>query len=164
MTEIILSKLLKNLRGVVDDVSEEILVQPIAPLVETIDPQVCNIKESVIVLEALKQIAAVPQGLLLVYGRGRGPRGVVTRSDLMRGLTEDQLEAKVTELLTASKNIVAIKSQATVRSALIKFRQHNFRRLPVFSEDDGSVIGVLKRSELLNWLIDALFHESKISA
>ena len=151
-------------RVVIDDVSVRILEKPVTPLVEWVDLNVCSIKESATPIEALKQISDIPQGVMLVMGRGRGFGGMITLTPLYRAVAADRTDARVKEFYTPRKSIIDIKLQDTVKSALITFYRHNFKRLLVFDEDETTKLGVLKRSTVMKWLTEQLLLESEIRA
>ncbi|MCG7981946.1 MAG: hypothetical protein JAY90_04250 [Candidatus Thiodiazotropha lotti] len=159
----ILYDLLRDTRVTVDDVSEQIMHQPIDSMVEYVDFDNCTIKESTSVYDALCQFYQCPTCLLMISGRGSNPRGFVTRLDLMKAVANSQHDAKVTEIMTKYSNRVFVHSGAAVESALVEFRKHGIKKLLVF-DTDGKKVGLLRLPVLMDWIIDVLFRESKRSA
>ena len=163
MSHNILYDLLRDTRVTVDDVSSQILYQPIDPLVTYASLDQCTVKDGVVASEALKLIVKSPLGVLLVYGRGKSPRGLVTRADLIASLITAGTDTKVTDHCTEHKAFVVIHPGATVESALVEFRNNNIKKLLVFDED-GTKLGVLKQQVLMDWVRDVLLGESQIGA
>ncbi|MEW8626663.1 MAG: CBS domain-containing protein [Candidatus Thiodiazotropha sp.] len=159
----ILYDLWRDMRVTVDDVSEQIMHQPIDSMVEYVDFAKCTVKESASVYDALCQFYQCPTCLLLISGRGNNPRGFVTRTDLMKAVANGKSDAKVTEIMTKYGDRVFIHPDAIVESALLEFKNHKIRKLLVFDKD-GTKLGVLKQQVLMDWVRDVLLGESQIGA
>jgi predicted transcriptional regulator len=160
----VFGKELGEQRLLIDDLSKRILETPVAPLVEWVDQAACSVKESSTPLEALQQIGSIQLGVMLVVGRGRGFTGVITQTPLYKAVVAAQNDARVKNLCTLRKNIVDINIQDSVKSALISFHRHKFKRLFVFDSDEMTKLGVLSRDRLMRWLIEQLIMESEIRA
>lgn len=91
----------------------------------------------------------------LVVTDGRGaPAGIVTESDVVRGVAagHDPEVMTVAELMTAS--VVTIDAGETVRDASARMREHDIKKLPVV--EDGELVGVVTTTDLAHSLAPSL--------
>jgi predicted transcriptional regulator len=158
------SNAFKSMRVLVNDVSEQILEQPIDQFVEWYEINDCLVKESCTPIEAMKLISGISQGVMLVAGRRREFTGMITLTPLYRAVAADRTDVKVKDLCVLRSNIIEIGNEDTVKSALTSFYKHDFKRLLVFDKDNTAKFGVLRQSVLMKWLIEQLLLESETRA
>lgn len=86
--------------------------------------------------------------------------GLLTRGEA-QGVLEEQegqmiqgilelSDAKLREILVPRPDVIAISSTATVEEALALFRQHEYSRMPVYSDDIDHIVGVLVAKDLIS--------------
>lgn len=80
-------------------------------------------------------------------------RGIVTKTDLVAGLTGDDIDPTrpVSELMTSDP--VTISETATIDEAVRTMSEHDIKRLPVVDATD-TIVGIVTTSDLLTVLND----------
>jgi CBS domain containing-hemolysin-like protein len=76
--------------------------------------------------------------------------GVIEEEErqMIQGILEFT-DARVREILVPRPDVVAVPEDATVAEALSVFREHEFSRMPVYSEDLDDITGILVAKDLL---------------
>ena len=82
--------------------------------------------------------------------------GVVTEFDLLKAFQEgkDLQTAKAAEIM--SRTVVCAQEDDALDDVIAKMTEHHISRLPVVGED-GKLIGVIARSDILSRLIQTEF-------
>ena len=121
---------------------------------EIMDREVPTLYEGITLRTLADQIAnhdpAVTRhhGMIVTDDQGRLV-GIITRSDLIRGLEQDPSGA-TTVLQVASREPVVAYPDETLHEAANRMLRHGFGRLPVVSRDNPKkVIGYLGRAQIL---------------
>jgi CBS domain-containing protein len=93
-------------------------------------------------------------GSLIVTDERGAPTGIVTESDVVRGVGagHDPRAMTVAELMTTS--VVTIDADGTVRDASARMREHDIKKLPVV--EDGELVGVVTTTDLAHSLAPSL--------
>jgi CBS domain-containing protein len=104
---------------------------------------------------ALQLLSGMHSGLPVVDGRGK-VIGVVTEFDLLRAVHEgkDLQTVKAEEIM--SRTVVCAQENDALDDIIAKMMEHHIIRLPVVDED-GKLIGVIARADLLRHLIEPEF-------
>jgi CBS domain-containing protein len=104
---------------------------------------------------ALQLLSGMYSGLPVVDGTGK-VIGVVTEFDLLRAVHEgkDLQTVKAEEIM--SRTVVCAQEKDALDDIIAKMMEHHIIRLPVVGED-GKLIGVIARADLLRHLIDPEF-------
>jgi CBS domain-containing protein len=104
---------------------------------------------------ALQLLSGMHSGLPVVDGRGK-VIGVVTEFDLLRAVHEgkDLQTVKAEEIM--SRTVVCAQENDALDDIIAKMMEHHIIRLPVVGED-GKLIGVIARPDLLRHLIEPEF-------
>ncbi len=93
-------------------------------------------------------------GSLVVTGDRGAPAGIVTESDVVRGVGvgHDPEVMTVAELMTAP--VITVDAAETVRDASARMREHDIEKLPVV--EDGELVGVVTTTDLAHSLAPSL--------
>lgn len=93
-------------------------------------------------------------GSLVVTDERGAPSGILTESDVVRGVGagHDPQAMTVAELMTAS--VVTVDATATVRDASARMREHEVEKLPVVEDDE--LVGVVTTTDLAHSLAPGL--------
>jgi len=93
-------------------------------------------------------------GSLVVTDERGTPSGIVTESDVVRGVGagHDPEAMTVAELMTAS--VVTIEATGTVRDASARMREHGIKKLPVVEDD--VLVGMVTTTDLAHSLAPSL--------
>jgi CBS domain-containing protein len=104
---------------------------------------------------ALQLLSGMYSGLPVINDRGQ-VIGVVTEFDLLRTVREgkDLQTAKAEEIM--SRTVVCAQEEDTLDDIIAKMTEHHLIQLPVVSED-GKLIGVIARTDILRHLIQTEF-------
>ena len=104
---------------------------------------------------ALQLLSGMHSGLPVVDGRSK-VIGVVTEFDLLRAVHEgkDLQTVKAEEIM--SRTVVCAQENDALDTIIAKMMDHHIIRLPVVGED-GKLIGVIARADLLRHLIEPEF-------
>jgi CBS domain-containing protein len=104
---------------------------------------------------ALQLLSGMHSGLPVVDGRGK-VIGVVTEFDLLRAVHEgkDLQTVKAEEIM--SRTVECAQENDALGDIIAKMMEHHIIRLPVVGED-GKLIGVIARADLLRHLIEPEF-------
>ena len=104
---------------------------------------------------ALQLLSGMHSGLPVVDGKGK-VIGVVTEFDLLRAVHEgkDLQTVKAEEIM--SRTVVCAQENDALDDIIAKMMEHHIIRLPVVGED-GKLIGVIARPDLLRHLIEPEF-------
>jgi CBS domain-containing protein len=104
---------------------------------------------------ALQLLSWMYSGLPVVDATGK-VIGVVTEFDLLRAVREgkDLQTAKAEEIM--SRTVVCAQENDALDDIIAKMTEHNIIRLPVVGED-GKLIGVIARADILSRLIEPEF-------
>jgi CBS domain-containing protein len=104
---------------------------------------------------ALQLLSGMYSGLPVVDATGK-VIGVVTEFDLLRAVREgkDLQTAKAEEIM--SRTVVCAQENDALDDIIAKMTEHNIIRLPVVGED-GKLIGVIARADILSRLIEPEF-------
>jgi CBS domain-containing protein len=104
---------------------------------------------------ALQLLSGMYSGLPVVNGQGQ-VIGVVTEFDLLTAMREgkDLQTAKAEEIM--SRTVVCAQEEDTLDDIIAKMTEHHIIRLPVVGED-GKLIGVIARADILSHLIEPEF-------
>jgi CBS domain-containing protein len=104
---------------------------------------------------ALQLLAGMYSGLPVVDSRGKVV-GVVTEFDLLKAVRDgkDLQTAKAEEIM--SRTVVCAQEDDALDDIIAKMTEHNIIRLPVVGED-GKLIGVIARADILSRLIEPEF-------
>jgi CBS domain-containing protein len=104
---------------------------------------------------ALQLLSGMHSGLPVVDGKGK-VIGVVTEFDLLRAVHEgkDLQTVKAEEIM--SRTVVCAQENDALDDIIAKMMEHHIIRLPVVGED-GTLIGVIARPDLLRHLIEPEF-------
>ncbi len=93
-------------------------------------------REQVLEILREKQISGVPvvkDGKLV---------GIITRSDLLRNPSENQIAMLMT------RNPISVTPDATIENAAMLMVEHNIQRLPVV--EDGKLVGIITVRDIIN--------------
>ena len=104
---------------------------------------------------AAKQMANMKIGFVLVLENSKLV-GVLSERDIVyKSCAEknDPLNQKVFEIM--SKDIIFVKEETDIKSALQLIKDKNIRHLPV-KHDDGSLAGVLSERDITTYLMSKL--------
>jgi CBS domain-containing protein len=104
---------------------------------------------------ALQLLSGMHSGLPVVDGRGK-VIGVVTEFDLLRAVHEGKDLQTVKAEDTMSRTVVCAQENDALDDIIAKMMEHHIIRLPVVGED-GKLIGVIARADLLRHLIEPEF-------
>jgi CBS domain-containing protein len=104
---------------------------------------------------ALQLLSGMYSGLPVVDGSGK-VIGLVTEFDLLKAVREgkDLQTVKAEEIM--SRTVVCAQEDDALDDIIAKMTEHNIIRLPVVSED-GKLIGVIARADILSRLIEPEF-------
>jgi CBS domain-containing protein len=104
---------------------------------------------------ALQLLSGMHSGLPVVDGKGK-VIGVVTEFDLLRAVHEgkDLQTVKAEEIM--SRTVMCAQENDALDDIIAKMMEHHIIRLPVVGED-GKLIGVIARPDLLRHLIEPEF-------
>jgi CBS domain-containing protein len=104
---------------------------------------------------ALQLLSGMYSGLPVVDATGK-VIGVVTEFDLLRAVREgkDLQTVKAEEIM--SRTVVCAQENDALDDIIAKMTEHNIIRLPVVGED-GKLIGVIARADILSRLIEPEF-------
>jgi CBS domain-containing protein len=104
---------------------------------------------------ALQLLSGMHSGLPVVDGRGQ-VIGVVTEFDLLRAVHEGKDLQTVNAEEIMSRTVVCARENDALDDIITKMMEHHIIRLPVVG-DDGKLIGVIARADLLRHLIEPEF-------
>jgi CBS domain-containing protein len=104
---------------------------------------------------ALQLLSGMHSGLPVVDGRGK-VIGLVTEFDLLKAVHEgkDLQTVKAEEIM--SRTVVCAQEDDALDDIIAKMMEHHIIRLPVVGEN-GKLIGVIARADLLRHLIEPEF-------
>ncbi|MEB3846536.1 MAG: CBS domain-containing protein [Desulfurococcales archaeon] len=100
--------------------------------------------DNVVRLMAENGIGIIP----VVYEDGT-VYGVITEHDIVRHVAGKKLGVRVGDV--ATKQIITISIEATLKEAARKMTQFGFRRLPVLSEESGEIRGVVTAKDYVSF-------------
>jgi len=112
---------------------------------------IVTVRPEATVLEAIKRMAALKKGSVLVAGDGllKECLGIVTTSQVFLKVFAEGLDpagVAVCEIMTAGP-LVTIDLDASTAEAARLMREHNIRRLPVMK--GGALVGIITSKDLL---------------
>ncbi len=99
--------------------------------------------------EALKIMVINGVGFIPVVDRNLTPVGVVTEHDMVRHLGTSEVKIKVSSIM--STTIVAVFADCSLKRAAELMSIYGFRRLPVVSREDGSIVGILSALDFIGF-------------
>jgi CBS domain-containing protein len=105
-------------------------------------------KETDNVLEVTKLMLAKGLGCLVVINKKHKPIGIITETDILKKVVVHQHDPEnmaVTEVM--SKNIVTIKTDATLIELSQAMQKHNIRRMPVVKGE--KLVGIITARDLI---------------
>jgi CBS domain-containing protein/anti-sigma regulatory factor (Ser/Thr protein kinase) len=82
--------------------------------------------------------------------------GIISIEDLIRALTEGQLDAPLEQYM--SGKVISVQSQSPVIEALKTFAQTRVGRLPVVNAD-GKLVGIITKGDITRGVLKALQHD-----
>jgi CBS domain-containing protein len=135
---IILNRYNKNIFNALRDEKVSSIANP-SPLYVTVDTSLQEILELMVREEV---------GILPVLTSESIVYGVITEHDIVKALGSKYAGVEVREV--ASKNIVAVSVDATIREAAQLMVRHGFRRLPVVSPDN-SIKGMITAKDIVSF-------------
>lgn len=119
--------------------------------------EVATITAEKTIQECAAQMRSEHVGSLVVIDDDRRPVGMITDRDIAIEVVARKLypaQATVGSIMTAP--VVTASPNEGMVSALARMREHGIRRLPIVSEEDGTIVGVLSNSNLIEELSDLL--------
>ena len=124
------------------------------PITEVMASPVRTVDRDLSVAAAARILWNERIGSLVVDGDRGVPVGIVTESDVVRGVGAgyDPEVMTVAELMTAS--VVTVDATETVRDASARMREHDIKKLPVVEE--GELVGVVTTTDLAHSLAPSL--------
>ena len=89
--------------------------------------------------------------------------GIVSIEDLIKCLAHRELDAAIEKKM--SKDVEALFADESLVDAASKFNQYGFGRLPVIERDQGKLVGILTKGDIVKGLLKKLeigYHEEEI--
>ena len=89
-------------------------------------------------------------GSVLIYEDQR-PIGIITKRDMLERILLDcknPCDVKAGEI--ASKNLISISPNCTIKEALMLMYKHKVRRIPVIGKDENEIIGIITTHDLIS--------------
>jgi len=89
--------------------------------------------------------------------------GIVSIEDLIKCLARGEMDASVEEKMT--KKVETLYADESLVRAVSKFEQHGFGRFPVIDRDQGKLVGILTKGNIIEGLLKRLeidYHEEEI--
>jgi len=89
--------------------------------------------------------------------------GIVSIEDLIRCLVDGEMDASVEKKMT--RKLEALHADEPVIHAVRKFDRYGFGRLPVIERDQGKLVGILTKGDIIEGLFKKLqidYHEEEI--
>ncbi len=89
--------------------------------------------------------------------------GIVSIEDLIRCLVDGEMDASVEEKMT--RKLETLHADEPVIHAVRKFDRYGFGRLPVIERDQGKLVGILTKGDIIEGLFKKLqidYHEEEI--
>jgi signal-transduction protein with cAMP-binding, CBS, and nucleotidyltransferase domain len=124
------------------------------PITEVMTSPVRTVDRDLSIAAAARVLWNERIGSLVVTGERGDPSGIVTESDVVRGVGagHDPETMTVAELMTAS--VVTIDATGTVRDASARMHEHDIKKLPVV--EDGRLVGMVTTTDLAHSLAPSL--------
>jgi CBS domain-containing protein/anti-sigma regulatory factor (Ser/Thr protein kinase) len=89
--------------------------------------------------------------------------GIVSIEDLIKCLAGGRMDATIEEKMT--KEVETVYADESLVHAVSKFNQYGFGRLPVIERDQGKLVGILTKGDIIKGLLKKLeieYHEEEI--
>jgi CBS domain-containing protein len=105
------------------------------------------------ILEAVDKLCEAHVGALLVLDQGR-PVGIVSERDLLTRVLlrrRDPVQTRVADVMT--RDVIAIRSDATSDEAMAIMTERRCRHLPVIEDD--AILGIVSIGDLVRWISHA---------
>ena len=118
-------------------------------------PQTWTISPDATVFEAIQVMADKNIGALPVMS-GDQLLGMISERDYTRKIALKGKSSKQTPVREiVSGNVVSVSPSHTVEDCLRLMTEHRVRHLPVLSDDDDRIVGIVSIGDLVNWIISA---------
>jgi CBS domain-containing protein len=101
------------------------------------------------ITDALRVMVLNGIGFLPIIDKQGLPQGVVTEHDLVRHLVNKEISVKVTDVMTS--NLVVAYSDDSIKRAAQLMSLYGFRRLPVVSREEGTIVGVVSALDIVSY-------------
>ncbi|MGC9072010.1 MAG: CBS domain-containing protein [Acidilobus sp.] len=119
------------------------------PIESIMNPSPIYVLGSAKVSEALKVMVLNGVGLLPIVDKQGVPQGVVTEHDMVRHLSTRQVGVKVSDVMTS--NLVIAYDDDSLRRVLQLMSIYGFRRLPIVSRHESTVVGVVSAIDVISF-------------
>ncbi|MGC9210250.1 MAG: CBS domain-containing protein [Acidilobus sp.] len=101
------------------------------------------------VSETLRVMVLNGVGLLPIVDKQGIPQGVVTEHDMVRHLSTKEVGVKVSDVMTS--NLVIAYEDDSLRRVLQLMSIYGFRRLPIVSRQESSIVGVVSAIDVISF-------------
>jgi CBS domain-containing protein len=89
-------------------------------------------------------------GSILVYNENKELFGIITKRDILaRVLLECHNPCNFKAKDVASKNLITISPEKTIKEALMMMYKHKIRRIPVKDPKNGEIVGIITTHDLI---------------
>ncbi|MEM0374674.1 MAG: CBS domain-containing protein [Sulfolobaceae archaeon] len=110
------------------------------------------IRENEKIVTAAREMKNHNIGSLLVLDSQDKIVGIITERDIVRAFADERINAEVKEYMT--RDVKGIRMNASIYSALKVMIENGFRHLPVLSDDNKKIYGIVSIRDLVRGLID----------
>lgn len=107
------------------------------------------IKKDKSIFKAIEKMNQYDVGCLVVVEDSRAA-GIITSSDILYGAVLEGMKLKKTEIdQIMSENLIVISPNATLQEAAETMSKNKVKKLPVVSEKDGELLGIITATDLV---------------